>query len=81
MSLMLSHDIDVEITVQDADQVLDEVRFEVARQLLDAARQIDRGFVAQLGRFPLRLEIPYARIEPLRLRRIGMPGNSLRRAE
>ena len=42
-----------------------------ARQLLDSARQIDREFVARLGRFPLRLEIPYARIEPLRLRRIG----------
>ncbi|OFZ84176.1 MAG: hypothetical protein A2W21_13070 [Betaproteobacteria bacterium RBG_16_66_20] len=42
-----------------------------ARQLLDSARQIDREFVARLGRFALRLEIPYARIEPLRLRRIG----------
>jgi hypothetical protein len=44
---------------------------EAARLLLDPARQIDREFVARLGRFPLRLEIPYARIEPLRLRRIG----------
>ena len=44
---------------------------DAARQLLDSARQIDREFVARLGRFPLRLEIPYARIEPLRLRRIG----------
>ncbi len=44
---------------------------EAARQLLEPARQIDREFVARLGRFPLRLEIPYARIEPLRLRRIG----------
>lgn len=44
---------------------------DVARQLLDSARQIDRDFVARLGRFPLRIEIPYARIEPLRLRRIG----------
>jgi hypothetical protein len=45
---------------------------EDARQLLDSARQIDREFVARLGRFPLRLEIPYARIEPLRRRRIGL---------
>ena len=44
---------------------------DAARQLLDSARQIDRDFVARLGRFPLRLEIPYARIEPLRVRRIG----------
>lgn len=44
---------------------------ETARQLLDAARQIDREFVARLGGFPLRLDIPYARIEPLRLRRMG----------
>jgi hypothetical protein len=40
-------------------------------QLLDAARRIDRAFIARLGRIPLRLEIPYARIEPLRRRRIG----------
>jgi hypothetical protein len=45
---------------------------EAARQLLASARQIDREFVARLGRFPLRLEIPYARIEPLRRRRIGL---------
>ena len=44
---------------------------DAVRQLLDTARQIDREFIAHLGRFPLRLEIPYARIEPLRLRRIG----------
>jgi len=44
---------------------------DAARQLLQSARQIDREFIAHLGRFPLRLEIPYARIEPLRLRRIG----------
>ena len=42
-----------------------------ARELLRSARQIDREFVARLGRFGLHLEIPYARIEPLRLRRIG----------
>jgi len=42
-----------------------------ARQLLDSARQIDREFIAHLGRLPLHLEIPYTRIEPLRLRRIG----------
>jgi len=44
---------------------------DVARHLLESAKQIDGDFVARLGRFPLRLEIPYARIEPLRLRRIG----------
>ncbi|HUN69245.1 MAG TPA: hypothetical protein VMU46_10630 [Burkholderiales bacterium] len=44
---------------------------EAARQLLQSARQIDREFIAHLGRYPLRLEIPYARIEPLRMRRIG----------
>ena len=44
---------------------------EAARQLLQSARRIDREFIAHLGRFPLRLEIPYARIEPLRLKRIG----------
>jgi len=44
---------------------------DVAQQLLGAARQIDREFVARLGGFPLRLDIPYARIEPLRLRRMA----------
>jgi hypothetical protein len=44
---------------------------DAVRELLEAARQIDREFVARLGRFPLHLEIPYARIEPLRERRIG----------
>jgi len=43
---------------------------DAVRQLLDSARRIDREFVARLGRFALRLGIPYARIEPLRLRRI-----------
>jgi hypothetical protein len=43
---------------------------DAARRLLESARQIDREFVARLGGFPLRLEIPYARIEPLRERRV-----------
>jgi len=41
-----------------------------ARQLLAEARTIDREFLAGIGRLPVRLEIPYGRIEPLRLRRI-----------
>jgi hypothetical protein len=44
---------------------------DAARQLLDSARQIDREFIARIGGFPFHLEIPYARIEPLRLRRIA----------
>jgi len=44
---------------------------DAARPLLESARRIDREFIARLGRFPLRLEIPYARIEPLRRRRIA----------
>ena len=44
---------------------------DAVRQLLDSARRIDREFIARLGRIPLRLEIPNARIEPLRRRRIG----------
>jgi len=44
---------------------------DAVQQLLDAARRIDRDFIARLGGFPLRIEIPYARIEPLRRRRIG----------
>lgn len=43
---------------------------EAARRMLAQARRIDREFLARIGRFPVRIEIPYARIEPLRLRRI-----------
>jgi hypothetical protein len=42
------------------------------RALLEAARAMDREFLARTGRFPLRIEIPYARIEPLRARRIEL---------
>ncbi|MEW6687690.1 MAG: hypothetical protein AB1452_01240 [Pseudomonadota bacterium] len=45
------------------------------RALIEAARAVDREFLARTGRFPLRIEIPYAHIEPLRERRIrrGLP--------
>ncbi len=43
-----------------------------ARQLLAAAREIDREFLARVGSFPLRIEIRYDGIEPLRLRRIEL---------
>ena len=45
---------------------------EAARQLLVAAREIDREFLARVGRFPVRIEIPYGQVEPLRLRRIEL---------
>ena len=40
------------------------------QRLLAEARAIDREFLAGIGRLPVRIEIPYGRIEPLRLRRI-----------
>jgi hypothetical protein len=43
-----------------------------AREILAAARAIDREFLERIGGFPLRIEIPYERIEPLRLRRIEL---------
>lgn len=45
---------------------------EVARELLAAVKAIDREFLGKLGRFPVRIEIPYARIDPLRLQRIAL---------
>jgi len=42
------------------------------RQILAAARGIDREFLAHAGRLPVRIEIPYDRIEPLRQRRIEL---------
>jgi len=41
-------------------------------RLLAEAREIDRQFLARAGALPLRLEVPYARIEPLRRRRIAL---------
>ena len=38
--------------------------------LLARAREIDREFLARLGRFPVRLEIRYEDVEPIRRRRI-----------
>lgn len=43
-----------------------------ARALLAAARGIDREFFSSVARFPVRFEVPYGRIEPLRLRRIEL---------
>jgi len=43
-----------------------------AREILAAARAIDREFLARVGDLPVRIEIPYGRIEPLRLRRIEL---------
>ena len=45
---------------------------EAVQQLLAAARETDRDFLARVGRFPVQIDIPYDRIEPLRLRRIEL---------
>lgn len=50
-----------------------------AREILAAAREIDREFLARIGAFPVRIEIPYDRIEPLRLRRIELGLDTARR--
>jgi len=41
-----------------------------ARELLAAARDVDRAFLQRVSAFPVRLRIPYERIEPLRLQRM-----------
>lgn len=43
-----------------------------ARELLGAARDIDREFLARVGAFPVRIDIRYEGIEPLRLRRMDL---------
>jgi hypothetical protein len=43
----------------------------LARRILEEVRAIDREFLGAAARFPVRIEIPYARIDPLRLQRIG----------
>jgi hypothetical protein len=50
-----------------------------AREILAAARDIDREFLGRIGGLPVRIEIPYERIEPLRLRRIELGLDTARR--
>jgi len=45
---------------------------EAVRQILAAGRGIDREFLAHASRLPVRIEISYVRIEPLRLKRIEL---------
>ena len=45
---------------------------EAVRQLLAAAREIDREFLVRVSRFPVRIDIQYGELEPLRLRRIEL---------
>jgi hypothetical protein len=42
----------------------------VAERVLEATKAIDREFLRRLDDFPVRLEISYARVAPVRLRRI-----------
>ncbi|HVP08745.1 MAG TPA: hypothetical protein VMT02_04415 [Burkholderiales bacterium] len=39
-------------------------------RLLDRAREVDREFLAGMRGLPVQLDIPYARIEPLRRKRV-----------
>lgn len=50
-----------------------------ARGILASAREIDREFLAGVGALPVRIVIPYATIEPLRLRRIELGLDTARR--
>jgi hypothetical protein len=43
-----------------------------ARELLAAARAIDREFLERVSAFPVRIAIAYERVEPLRMRRIEL---------
>jgi hypothetical protein len=43
-----------------------------ARELLEAARNVDREFLARVGAFPVRIDIRYEGIEPLRLQRMAL---------
>lgn len=43
-----------------------------ARALLDWAREVDRQFLARVNLFPVRIDIDYASIEPLRQQRMAL---------
>jgi hypothetical protein len=40
--------------------------------LLEETQRIDREFLSRIGRFPVRIEVPYERVLPLRRRRIDL---------
>lgn len=44
---------------------------QAAERVLEATKEIDREFLRRMEDFPLRLEISYARVAPVRLRRIA----------
>lgn len=41
-------------------------------RLLEETKRIDREFLSRIGRFPVRIEVPYERVLPLRKRRIEL---------
>lgn len=43
---------------------------EALLKLLEATKEIDRAFLAQVGSLPIRIVIPYAEIAPVRMERI-----------
>ena len=43
---------------------------DAASEVLDATLRIDGEFLQRVGKFPVRIEIPYERVAPLRLARI-----------
>lgn len=45
---------------------------DAARELLAAARVVDREFIGRVGAFPVRIRPRYERIEPLRRQRIEL---------
>lgn len=47
-----------------------QVDRDVMRELLDATKDIDRRFLAQVGTLPIRIVVPYDEIAPIRLRRM-----------
>ncbi|MCK9388261.1 MAG: hypothetical protein M0Q22_07685 [Sulfuritalea sp.] len=45
---------------------------DVLQQLLGATREVDRSFLARVGKFPVGIVIRYEEIEPIRARRIKL---------
>ncbi|TAK83514.1 MAG: hypothetical protein EPO20_17880 [Betaproteobacteria bacterium] len=43
---------------------------QILLELLQSAKEIDRDFLRQTMRFPIRIDIPYQEIDPVRMRRM-----------
>jgi hypothetical protein len=58
------------LIIRRAAEARETDRRQILLDLLQSAKQIDRDFLGRVMRFPIRIDIPYQEIDPLRMRRM-----------